>query len=83
VFWPVADAASRAYLADLGSCCSVILLTARDWARGARPADFGVTAVVAKPFDLDRLLGTLASVAQGRTVTGACPADARARYAAV
>jgi DNA-binding response OmpR family regulator len=55
-------AVARAYLDDLGSCCPVILLSARSWARWARPADLGVAAVVPKPFVLDDLLGALAAV---------------------
>jgi DNA-binding response OmpR family regulator len=62
-FWPEVVAEGRAYLADLASCCPVILLSARDWARHARAADLGVAAVVPKPFDLDSLLGVLATVA--------------------
>jgi DNA-binding response OmpR family regulator len=82
-FWPDVDAASRAYLADLGSCCPVILLSARDWARDARPADLGVAAVVPKPFDLDDLLDALETVTHARTVTPPCATAAAARSSAV
>jgi DNA-binding response OmpR family regulator len=54
----------RAYLADLASCCPVVLLSAREWARDTRAADLGVAAVVPKPFDLDDVLGALAAVAR-------------------
>jgi two-component system OmpR family response regulator len=67
-FWPQVVAETRAYLADLASRCPVVLLSGRDWARHARPADLGVAAVVPKPFDLEDLLGALA------TVTGSPPA---------
>src|SRR5215210_6510577 len=61
-FWPEVVADGRAYLADLAACCPVVLVSARDWARHARPADLGVAAVIPKPFDLDDLLGALATV---------------------
>jgi DNA-binding response OmpR family regulator len=82
-FWPVADAQSRAYLADLGSCCPVIVLSGRDWARRAQPAELGVTAVVPKPFDLDDLLDALETVTHARTVTPPCATAAAARSSAV
>jgi DNA-binding response OmpR family regulator len=63
-FWPEAVGETRTYLADLTCCCPVVLLSARDWARSARPAELGVAAVVPKPFDLDDLLGALARVAR-------------------
>jgi DNA-binding response OmpR family regulator len=66
-FWREAGAALHAYLGELAGCCPVILLSARDWARSARPADLGVAAVVPKPFDLDELLGALAAVASPPT----------------
>jgi DNA-binding response OmpR family regulator len=78
--WPVVDAESRAYLADLGSCCPVILLSARDWARRARPADLGVAAVVPKPFDLDDLLDALAAVTSRSPAHRASPGDREAAY---
>jgi DNA-binding response OmpR family regulator len=61
-FWPEVVAETRADLADLGSCCPVVLLSGRDRARCARPADPGVAAVVPKPFDLDDPLDALATV---------------------
>jgi DNA-binding response OmpR family regulator len=61
-FWPEVVVETRAYLADLASRCPVVLLSARDWARHARPPDLGVAAVVPKPFDLDDFLGALATV---------------------
>jgi DNA-binding response OmpR family regulator len=60
--WPEVAAEARAYLADLGSCCPVVLLSARDWARCARAGDLGIAVVVPKPFDLDDLLDALATV---------------------
>ena len=54
----------RAYLADLASCCPVVLLSARDWVRDARAADLGVAAVVPKPFHLADLFGALTAVAR-------------------
>jgi DNA-binding response OmpR family regulator len=62
-FWWSVGAELRGYLGDLAACCPVILMTAQGWARSARPADLGVAAVVPKPFDLDDLLGALATVA--------------------
>jgi DNA-binding response OmpR family regulator len=61
--WPEVVAETRAYLAGLASRCPVVLLSGRDWAGRARPADLGVAAVVSKPFELDDLLGALATAA--------------------
>jgi hypothetical protein len=45
------------------------LLSTQGWVRGARPADLGVAAVVAKPFDLDDLLSVLARAANPGTTS--------------
>jgi DNA-binding response OmpR family regulator len=76
-FWPEAVDEGRAYLADLSSCCPVILLSARDWARHARPGDLGVAAVVPKPFDLDDLLDALDTISGTAIPTATSPAAAR------
>jgi DNA-binding response OmpR family regulator len=65
-FWPEVVAETRAYLADLGSCCPVILVSGQGWATEARASDLGVAAVVPKPFDLDHLLDAI------RSATGGC-----------
>jgi DNA-binding response OmpR family regulator len=40
-FWPDLATSGRAYLTELGSHCPVVLLSARTWAKNARPADLG------------------------------------------
>ena len=47
------------FLRTLAAHAPVALLTAQAWARRVRPADLGVRAILAKPFDLDELLGVL------------------------
>jgi DNA-binding response OmpR family regulator len=80
-FWEDATSASAlAYLADLGACCPVVVLSARVWASAARAADLGVVAVVSKPFDLDELLGALATATS--TPAGASSSTSTARSAA-
>jgi DNA-binding response OmpR family regulator len=50
-------------LAPLATRVPVIVTTVHDWARGVDPAELGVAAVLAKPFDLDALLATVGAAA--------------------
>ncbi|MBI4581019.1 MAG: hypothetical protein HY718_15050 [Planctomycetes bacterium] len=54
-------AEEREALVELASHGRVVLATCRPWATEVRPEDLGVTAVLSKPYDLDRLLETVRS----------------------
>ena len=60
---PVLAAADPQVIVFDAYTSATTVLSARDWATYARPADLGVAAVISTPFDLDDLLGALATVA--------------------
>lgn len=47
----------RSLLAGLAFHAPVVLLTAHRWAQRVEAAELGIAAIIAKPFDLDDLLG--------------------------
>jgi DNA-binding response OmpR family regulator len=53
------DDDDRVFFATLARHAPVVITTARSWAQTVPPAELRVTAVLAKPYDVDELLDLL------------------------
>lgn len=70
------DPVTRATLALLSGRAPVVLASGRPWAQDADPSEFGVAAILPKPYDLDQMSATVAEVA-ARLGRRASSTDAR------
>jgi DNA-binding response OmpR family regulator len=53
------DSPDLAFMRTLATRVPVVVLTAQPWAERVQPGDLGVSAIIAKPFDMDHLVSVL------------------------
>jgi hypothetical protein len=61
----------RAEIVGLAQLAEVVLATGSEWARNSRKGEFGTAQIVAKPYDLERLMAAIRAAHEQTSDRGA------------